>query len=57
MFGLGFGELAVILVLVILLFGAKRIPSLAKGMGEAMREFKNAKEDSSSKKSDEDSLS
>lgn len=52
MFGLGFGELVIILVLVVLLFGSKKIPSLAKGMGEAIREFKNAKDGSPSNNND-----
>ncbi len=38
----GFGptELIIILVIVLLLFGAKRIPELAKGLGTGMKEFK-----------------
>ena len=42
MFGLGPTELIVILGVVVLLFGAKKIPELAKGVGKAMREFKKA---------------
>ncbi len=38
--GLGAGEMAVILLLAILLFGARKIPELAKGMGQAISEFK-----------------
>jgi sec-independent protein translocase protein TatA len=40
--GIGFQELLVILVIVLLLFGAKRLPSLAAGMGGAVNEFKRA---------------
>ncbi len=36
----GPGELIIILVVVLLLFGAKRIPELAKGLGTGMKEFK-----------------
>ena len=39
---LGGGEIFIILVIVLLLFGAKRIPELAKGLGKGMREFKDA---------------
>jgi len=45
MFGIGTGELLVILVVVVLLFGAKRIPEIAKGLGRAAHEFKKAKND------------
>ena len=37
---LGFGEILVILVIVLLLFGAKRIPEIAGSMGKGIREFK-----------------
>lgn len=36
----GPGELIIILVIVLLLFGAKRIPEIAKGLGTGMKEFK-----------------
>lgn len=44
---LGFGmpggwELLVIALLVIIFFGAKRIPEVARGMGKGIREFKDA---------------
>ena len=38
-------NLIIILAVVILLFGAKRIPEIAKGLGRAMFEFKKAKHD------------
>jgi sec-independent protein translocase protein TatA len=37
---LGTQELMIVLVLFLLLFGAKRLPQLAKGLGSSMREFK-----------------
>lgn len=37
---LGFGEILVILIIVLLLFGAKRIPEIAGSMGKGIREFK-----------------
>jgi sec-independent protein translocase protein TatA len=41
MFGnLGMGEIAMILVVVLLLFGAKRIPEVAGSFGKGIREFK-----------------
>jgi sec-independent protein translocase protein TatA len=41
MFGnLGFPELLIIMVVILLLFGAKRIPEIAGSMGKGIREFK-----------------
>lgn len=40
--GLGGSEVAVIMLVVLLFFGAKRIPELAKGLGQGLRELKNA---------------
>ncbi len=39
---LGWPEIVVILVVFILLFGAKKLPELARGIGKAMKEFKKA---------------
>ena len=39
---IGTGEILLILFLVIILFGAKKIPELARGMGRGIREFKDA---------------
>jgi sec-independent protein translocase protein TatA len=40
MFGFGFQELLVILLLLVLIFGASRIPELGKGLGEGIKNFK-----------------
>ncbi len=48
MFGLGTPELIVIGVIVFLLFGAKRIPDIGKGLGGAIREFRDARKEVSS---------
>jgi len=42
---LGPAEMGVIFVLILLLFGAKKIPELAKGLGKSMGEFKKAREE------------
>ena len=44
-FGLGWGEIVVIMLVILLLFGAKKLPELAKGMGKGIREFKKASSD------------
>ncbi|MBE2213523.1 MAG: twin-arginine translocase TatA/TatE family subunit [Opitutaceae bacterium] len=41
-FSLGPWEIILILAVVMLLFGAKKLPELAKGMGKSMKEFKKA---------------
>lgn len=43
--GIGWSEGLLILVIIILLFGAKRIPELARSLGKASYEFKKAKEE------------
>ena len=40
MFGLGYQELLIILVIVLVLFGANRLPDLARSLGSSVKEFK-----------------
>ncbi len=47
MFGLGMPELIVILVIVLIIFGANRLPQLGEGLGKAIRGFKKGMSDSS----------
>jgi sec-independent protein translocase protein TatA len=60
MFGLGYQELLIILVIVLVLFGANRLPELARSLGSSVKEFKKgvneaSKEDATAaaKKSEE----
>jgi sec-independent protein translocase protein TatA len=46
MFGLGMPELIVILIIVIVIFGANRLPQLGEGLGKAIRGFKKGISDS-----------
>ena len=41
-FGMGGGELILVLGAILILFGAKKIPEFAKGLGQGMKEFKKA---------------
>ncbi|MDD5006088.1 MAG: twin-arginine translocase TatA/TatE family subunit [Candidatus Omnitrophica bacterium] len=45
MFKIGLGELVVILVVVLLLFGPAKLPEIGKALGKAVREFRNALKD------------
>ncbi|MBE9216606.1 TatA/E family twin arginine-targeting protein translocase [Plectonema cf. radiosum LEGE 06105] len=45
MFGLGFPELAVIVVVAILIFGPKKIPELGSALGKTLRGFKEELKD------------
>ena len=40
---IGFNEILIILVIILLLFGAKKIPDLMRGVGRGIREFSDAK--------------
>lgn len=45
---LGWGEIAVILLIILLLFGAKRLPDLARSLGKSLREFKKGRDETES---------
>ncbi|MBN2226379.1 MAG: twin-arginine translocase TatA/TatE family subunit [candidate division Zixibacteria bacterium] len=45
MFGMGPWEIALIFLVILLLFGAKRLPEIAQGLGKGIREFKSAVKD------------
>ena len=45
MFGMGPVELIVIFLVILLLFGAKRLPDIAQGLGKGIREFRGAMKD------------
>ena len=49
MFGLGSQELLVILVIVLILFGANRLPQLARSLGSSLKEFKKGIDEAQSK--------
>ena len=42
MFGLGITEMIIILVIVVVMFGASRLPELGSGIGEAIKNFKKS---------------
>lgn len=57
---LGMGELLVILLIVVVLFGAKKLPDLARSLGKSLNEFKKGRdegtkpEDTDAKKTEEE---
>jgi len=52
----GWQELVLILIILIFLFGATRMRGLAKGLGDSIREFKNASKDQLDDKEDTDEI-
>ena len=54
MFGLGPTELIIIAVIILFIFGAKRLPEIGKGLGGAIREFRNIKKEMGSNETGEE---
>jgi len=54
MFGLGFQEILLILVILFLLFGVKKLPEIGRGLGETMKEIGRIRNDRKAGKEKED---
>ncbi|RZB30463.1 MAG: sec-independent protein translocase protein TatA [Desulfobacteraceae bacterium Eth-SRB1] len=52
MFGIGMPELIIILVIILIIFGAGKLPEIGAGMGKAIRNFKGVSDDEETKKTD-----
>lgn len=52
MFGIGMPELIIILVIILIVFGAGKLPEIGGGMGKAIRNFKKATDDAEKKDPD-----
>lgn len=54
MFGLGTTELIVILVIIMVLFGAGKLPEIGSGLGKAIKNFKKSSSEDETNKEDKD---
>ncbi|QTA90480.1 twin-arginine translocase TatA/TatE family subunit [Desulfonema magnum] len=56
MFGIGMPELIVILVIILIIFGAGKLPEIGAGMGKAIKNFKTATTDAERKEEEKKKL-
>ena len=56
MFGLGTSELIIILVLVLIIFGAGKLPQVGKSLGQGLRNFKDGMKDGEKGESDKNEI-
>ena len=54
MFNFGMGELIVVLIIVLLLFGATKLPEIARSLGKSIKEFNKASNEDASEPAEED---
>lgn len=52
MFGIGMPELIIILVIILIIFGAGKLPEIGGGMGKAIRNFKSATNEAEKKEAE-----
>jgi sec-independent protein translocase protein TatA len=56
MFGLGTSELIIILILVLIIFGAGKLPQVGKSLGQGLRNFKDGMKDGEKAENDKDQI-